>query len=342
MISRGNTPDQSDENAVAKLIGDVDRQSLRPPHDLARRVVLRRAVLITVIMLVGLSSIGVGFALSQRFVERRNDLVVAAPPPSDSAEENGAPTPTTEKYEIATGQMGTLPWSLFAYRAVNRGARAEEAGIAGKESLCLSASFGPQRGPLATCFVGLQEPFKPGDYLTVQMALPPNDEQGTVVYGTVAPDVARVEVRLSGGHFDAPIVAAPPGLALPNSFFSAVIPAFEDGSIAGFAKSGETLVTRELDQPARLTVTKRGDGSGTIYGYASEELRCTSCGAPERRWINCGDICEATLHEAAITLVAVPEEGSTFDGWGGSCSGFTCELHVTENSGVTATFSRIP
>lgn len=77
-----------------------------------------------------------------------------------------------------------------------------------------------------------------------------------------------------------------------------------------------------------LTVTKQGNGSGTVT---------SSPGG-----ISCGATCSATYnHGTNVTLTATAAAGSTFTGWGVSdCPGTgTCTLPMTATKGVQPTFT---
>jgi uncharacterized repeat protein (TIGR02543 family) len=77
-----------------------------------------------------------------------------------------------------------------------------------------------------------------------------------------------------------------------------------------------------------LSVTKAGTGSGTVT---------SSTGG-----INCGTACSANVAtDTSVTLTAAAATGSTFAGWGGSCSGTTatCTVSMTAARTVTATFN---
>ena len=75
-----------------------------------------------------------------------------------------------------------------------------------------------------------------------------------------------------------------------------------------------------------LTVSKTGSGDGTI----TSEPSGVSCGA---------DCNEQYLSGNSVTLTAVAESGSTFTGWGGSCSGTgTCQITMSADRSVSATF----
>ena len=78
-----------------------------------------------------------------------------------------------------------------------------------------------------------------------------------------------------------------------------------------------------------LTVSKAGNGSGAVTS--------TPAG------ITCGTTCNASFTQnAAVTLTATPDNGSTFAGWGGACSGTTATCTVTMDNAktVTATFNK--
>src|ERR1039457_2730490 len=76
-----------------------------------------------------------------------------------------------------------------------------------------------------------------------------------------------------------------------------------------------------------VTVTKTGTGGGSISGNPPG--------------ISCGASCSSNFAQgAAVTLTAVPDFGSVFDGWSGACSGTgPCTLSVTAVKNVSASFS---
>ncbi len=78
-----------------------------------------------------------------------------------------------------------------------------------------------------------------------------------------------------------------------------------------------------------LSVFKSGDGSGTV----------TSTNIPG---INCGPDCGQYANpRSTISLNAVPDEGSVFEGWSGVCTGTGgCTVYMNGNRTVTAAFSR--
>jgi lysyl endopeptidase len=75
-----------------------------------------------------------------------------------------------------------------------------------------------------------------------------------------------------------------------------------------------------------LSVTKLGNGSGTV-GSSPDGISCgTSCTAP-------------FATGSSVILTATPAAGSTFTGWGGVCSGTsTCTLTMDATKAATATF----
>jgi hypothetical protein len=77
-----------------------------------------------------------------------------------------------------------------------------------------------------------------------------------------------------------------------------------------------------------LTVTKAGNGTGTVTSNPPGII----CGA------DCG---EPFPLGTQITLTAAPDPGSVFVGWGGACSGNgACQVTMEGDKGVTATFTR--
>ena len=80
-----------------------------------------------------------------------------------------------------------------------------------------------------------------------------------------------------------------------------------------------------------LAVSLAGTGSGTVSGAG---LSCAAAGAA----------CRASYPEgSSVTLTATPTGGSSFDGFGGDCTGTGgCALTMSADRNVTATFTAPP
>lgn len=80
-----------------------------------------------------------------------------------------------------------------------------------------------------------------------------------------------------------------------------------------------------------LTVTKTGNGSGTIQSNST---------------IDCGTTCSATFPSGTlVSLSAVPSASSTFSNWSGACTGTdpnACSVTLNSDQSVTATFTTPP
>jgi hypothetical protein len=88
-------------------------------------------------------------------------------------------------------------------------------------------------------------------------------------------------------------------------------------------------VTATFTLTRTLTVTKPGNGSGIVTSSPTG--------------INCGSTCSyAFVNGTSVTLTAVANTGSTFTGWGGSCTGTgTCTVAMTAARSVSANFTLI-
>jgi uncharacterized repeat protein (TIGR02543 family) len=81
--------------------------------------------------------------------------------------------------------------------------------------------------------------------------------------------------------------------------------------------------------PSSLTVAIGGGaGSGTVTGGG----------------ISCPGTCSKSYsHGTSVSLTATPAAGFVFSGWSGACSGTdTCDLTMTSDRAVTATFTAVP
>ena len=79
--------------------------------------------------------------------------------------------------------------------------------------------------------------------------------------------------------------------------------------------------------PFTLTVSKSGDGTGTVTSTPSG--------------ISCATTCSAGFASGTVvSLAATPDSGSTFAGWGGACSGTgACSVTMNSAQSVSATFN---
>jgi hypothetical protein len=99
------------------------------------------------------------------------------------------------------------------------------------------------------------------------------------------------------------------------------------GSDNSVASQGWRIDSIQLRDGAALTVSKTGNGSGTVTS--------TPAG------LNCGATCSTTFEVGtSVRLTASPAAGTTFAGWSGSgCSGTgTCTAAVNAAKSVTANF----
>ena len=95
--------------------------------------------------------------------------------------------------------------------------------------------------------------------------------------------------------------------------------------------NSDTDVTADFAPPDTLTISRAGSGSGSV--------------ADRSGTISCPSTCShAYTSGTQVFLTATPASGSVFAGWsGGGCSGTGgCQVTMTANTGVTATFVTIP
>ncbi|MEO8461058.1 MAG: hypothetical protein ABI451_11060, partial [Dokdonella sp.] len=100
------------------------------------------------------------------------------------------------------------------------------------------------------------------------------------------------------------------------------------GCSNGIASPNVTLVIQSTATVFPLTISKIGDGTGTVTSSPSG--------------INCGSICSGNFAaNSTVTLTAAADANSVFTGWSGECSGTgsTCTLSMSAAKTVTATFS---
>ena len=112
-----------------------------------------------------------------------------------------------------------------------------------------------------------------------------------------------------------------------NGGWSVIAP---DGQFAYLGSGNGVSIIKQvrLASPHGLTVSKGGNGSGTVSS--------TTPG------IDCGSACTRSyLDYQSVTLTATAGTRSTFTGWSGACTGTapTCTLAMSEARSATATFS---
>lgn len=92
---------------------------------------------------------------------------------------------------------------------------------------------------------------------------------------------------------------------------------------------GFVIKSSTHDERSPLSVTKSGNGSGTVTSV------------PAR--IDCGSVCAAEFLEGlTVTLTATPASGSRFVGWSGACAGSAaCEIEIGEAQAVNAEFDAV-
>jgi len=111
---------------------------------------------------------------------------------------------------------------------------------------------------------------------------------------------------------------------------------FGNGSTCDLQVSGPKDATAGFGTPppppppkVTLTVVKAGTGSGYVGGAGG---------------IDCGPTCsDAFFPSSPVTLLAVPDERSTFTGWSGAGCSRTdqCAFTITADTQVTATFAHV-
>ncbi|HJR44525.1 MAG TPA: hypothetical protein VJ927_02875 [Actinomycetota bacterium] len=95
-------------------------------------------------------------------------------------------------------------------------------------------------------------------------------------------------------------------------------------------------VTATFNSPTtwQLTVEKSGSGTGSVAATSNPS---------QATQVNCGPTCQVNYpNNATVTLTATADIDSDFFGWsGGGCSGseLTCNVLMSENKTVTATFT---
>jgi hypothetical protein len=110
----------------------------------------------------------------------------------------------------------------------------------------------------------------------------------------------------------------------------------------GGACSGTGLCIVTMTQAQTVTATFSTPTTYALIVSKSGTGSCTVTSSPAG--INCGTDCsELYSHNTSVVLTAAPATGSTFDGWGGACSGTSpsCALTMNQAQAVTATCSPV-
>lgn len=92
-----------------------------------------------------------------------------------------------------------------------------------------------------------------------------------------------------------------------------------------------TTSIKVLPKSITLDINKLGDGDGT-FTYS-----------PKAQRTGCDGLCIGFKPGTSITLDAMPDEGSVFEGWSGACSGMgACKVKLDKSQKVAATFTKKP
>lgn len=258
-------------------------------------------------------------------------------------EDPSRPRRSSSVVVVGEGESAGVEWRLRAHTASRSDASGRSSSL-----VCMEWSYGVPADS-GSDFLCVPEP-NDGLFSVAHFSQVTGDPPMTTVYGLVDPRAASV--RVSHGHGSAirRVYDAGPDLPTRSNFFVAFAPPNEDIEIAAIGPDGQSLATEQRHVLPVLSVSKSGDGSGTVVGYHSS-LWALSCQdvvecpiEPAHGWIDCGLDCLAALDGAEITLVARASEGSVFVGWEGACSGIArhCELVVDQNMDARAVFNRAP
>ncbi|MEJ2697351.1 MAG: S8 family serine peptidase [Candidatus Sulfobium sp.] len=100
--------------------------------------------------------------------------------------------------------------------------------------------------------------------------------------------------------------------------------------------AGPTVSIASISGTAGLKRTLTID-KNTAYASGTGVVSSTPAG------IDCGSVCSARFFDGdTVTLNATPDPGSTFSGWSGGCTSDPCNITLTADTTVYATFETIP
>ncbi|MGH2712137.1 MAG: InlB B-repeat-containing protein [Actinomycetota bacterium] len=273
---------------------------------------------------------------------------------------------------LAEGEVEGKPWSLRAFRAVWDG---PELGGTGEERprviqglICTSFSYGGQESTLC------EWSSEPGTSSGIEMggtkgydeplAEDPGDDPfangrggvrggfsklNTWNVGTTSPETVRIVATLDdGSEVSTQVIAGDPLLGTRISWYVLFLP-IDGQEVAVIAEdaNGEAIWTRMSPIQQRLFIERDGSGTGSVRGYWTSpyEHEVDLDHKPNAEFV-CGPDCWYSFvpnpTSETFTLVAEPEPGSSFAGWGGPCEGQdeTCEITMPETQTVIATFEK--
>ena len=148
------------------------------------------------------------------------------------------------------------------------------------------------------------------------------DDTGVLTY-----DLARPGIEGQGGMTNPNFYFDVPATTLPINYNAADYQANGSLGVLVVHMHNASGAQGEARIPRGLTVTRSGNGAGTVVGDPAV--------------LNCGSTCSATfLSGSTVTLTATPATGSYFIGWSGACTGTgTCQVTMDAAKGVTAMFT---
>jgi List-Bact-rpt repeat protein/PASTA domain-containing protein len=147
--------------------------------------------------------------------------------------------------------------------------------------------------------------------------------------GTVTSSPAGVDCGPTCSHaFDAGTPVTLTATPATGSVFSGWSGACSGTGLCDLTMDRANAVTATFTAiPESLTVTKSGQGSGTVVSSPTG--------------LRCGSTCSYGFdYGTSVTLTETPSTGSTFIGWSGACSGIgPCIVSMTQARSVFASFS---
>jgi phospholipase C len=133
------------------------------------------------------------------------------------------------------------------------------------------------------------------------------------------------QVRLDGSNGSKRTMSATGGAVSVSPTSTTTYTATATGA-GGTTTATVTITVGTGSSPIPLSVNSAGTGTGRVIS--------TPAG------INCPQSCTASFPKGtAVVLTAAPEEGTTFEGWSGGCTGKdTCKVNLAESTTVTPIF----